>query len=558
MVRSLMALVCIAGFEALYSSAGATLVWDANPETDIAGYQVYVREGTNGIPAIINVGLATQWAIAGIESGMLVSFNVTAYNAAGLESDLSDTVTYTVPLDLTVAWAKSPMAGAVSYRFSSGQLNQLAQTVNRGTNLSHNLSIARGASYFFYAEALNGAGLIVDNYAQLIYTVPSSGALPVLTLARQNIAPQASVTSPAAGAVLTMGTVSKIIASVSDSDGSIARTDFYANAIKVGSASSVPFEFNWTPAAAGTVQLSAIAVDNSGASTRSAYAAVTVIAAAPLPVAPGGITAAATSSTGIRLAWVDKSTNELGFSIYRALTGGALVKVATTAANATVFNDTGLLPNTGYQYRVSAFNVTGESAGTNCVATTFPAAPSAPASLGAQAGTNLVALSWIDASVNETSVKVYRAPAGGAFALIATLPAGTVAYTNSALTPLTAYEFRVAAVNSGGETASATVAVTTLVLPPLAPSGFTAVAQWTPAIRLGWIDNATNETGFYLYQSVNGGAFSRIGTLPANSVSFTNTSLIKGTRYDYQLTAFNAGGESLAVVGGTKTTGVAP
>jgi hypothetical protein len=69
-------------------------------------------------------------------------------------------------------------------------------------------------------------------------------------------------------------------ANAADSDGTIARVDFYAGSLLVGSDTTSPYTVTWTNAAAGSYSLTAVARDNSGATTTSASRSITVAAAA--------------------------------------------------------------------------------------------------------------------------------------------------------------------------------------------------------------------------------------------------------------------------------------
>jgi hypothetical protein len=81
------------------------------------------------------------------------------------------------------------------------------------------------------------------------------------------------------------------------------------------------------------------------------------------PAAPGGLTATAVSGSQVNLAWVDQSSNEDDFKIYRRIgAGGAFALLATVAAGTTAYSDKGLLPNQDYYYYVVANNVVGDSA----------------------------------------------------------------------------------------------------------------------------------------------------------------------------------------------------
>src|SRR5215475_7440640 len=80
-------------------------------------------------------------------------------------------------------------------------------------------------------------------------------------------------------------------------------------------------------------------------------------AAADPPLnAPSSLTAVAVSSTQINLNWVDTNTRETGYSIERSLNATTgFVEIATTAADATTYQNTGLTASTLYYYQVRAF-----------------------------------------------------------------------------------------------------------------------------------------------------------------------------------------------------------
>jgi hypothetical protein len=91
------------------------------------------------------------------------------------------------------------------------------------------------------------------------------------------------------------------------------------------------------------------------------------------PTAPSGLTAAAISSTRIRLNWTDTSNNEDGFKIERKVGAGAFAQIDQLPANVNTYDDTTVLANTTYTYRVRAFNVPGDSGYSNEASATTPA-----------------------------------------------------------------------------------------------------------------------------------------------------------------------------------------
>ncbi len=84
------------------------------------------------------------------------------------------------------------------------------------------------------------------------------------------------------------------------------------------------------------------------------------------PAAPSGFSATAISASQINLSWQDNSNNETGFKIERKTgAAGGWSEIATVAAEATSFENTGLAANTEYFYRVRAHNTGGHSGYSN-------------------------------------------------------------------------------------------------------------------------------------------------------------------------------------------------
>ncbi len=80
------------------------------------------------------------------------------------------------------------------------------------------------------------------------------------------------------------------------------------------------------------------------------------------------------------LTWTDNSDNEDGFEIYRQLQGAAFLELATVPTDTVTFTDASSAP--GACYKVTAFNIAGESGGSNTVCLPLP--PVAPSGLQAK------------------------------------------------------------------------------------------------------------------------------------------------------------------------------
>ena len=98
-----------------------------------------------------------------------------------------------------------------------------------------------------------------------------------------NQPPTVSLTSPAAGATFTAPATIAFAASASDTDGTIAKVEFFSGTTLLGTDTSAPYQFSWSNVAAGTYVLTAVATDDDGAATSSSTVTVTVGAAPGLP-----------------------------------------------------------------------------------------------------------------------------------------------------------------------------------------------------------------------------------------------------------------------------------
>ena len=119
-------------------------------------------------------------------------------------------------------------------------------------------SVAAG-SYTLRAVAVDNAGAST-----------TSATVTVSVSAPANIAPAVSLTAPAPGSSVTGPANITVSATASDSDGSVARVDFYQGTALIGSDTSSPYSVAWSSVPAGSYTFRAIAYDSGGASTTSA------------------------------------------------------------------------------------------------------------------------------------------------------------------------------------------------------------------------------------------------------------------------------------------------
>ena len=119
--------------------------------------------------------------------------------------------------------------------------------------------------------------------------VADSATVPV-TAVVVNTPPSVSLASPVNSAAFGTGRTATLTANASDSDG-IAKVEFYAGSMLIGTVTTAPYSFDWTNLQNGTYTLTAKAYDTLGASTVSAPATITVQPIATVTVSPATPTA---------------------------------------------------------------------------------------------------------------------------------------------------------------------------------------------------------------------------------------------------------------------------
>lgn len=100
----------------LVHAGEVTLLWDANSEADVTGYQVHYGVSSGHYDQAINVGNKTTATVSNLTGGTTYFFAVTAYNTAGLESlpsnEVFKQVASEVPSQPPVVSLTSPKPGS--------------------------------------------------------------------------------------------------------------------------------------------------------------------------------------------------------------------------------------------------------------------------------------------------------------------------------------------------------------------------------------------------------------------------------------------------------------
>ncbi|MBC7783065.1 MAG: PQQ-dependent sugar dehydrogenase, partial [Burkholderiales bacterium] len=360
-------------------------------------------------------------------------------------SNASASVTRRIdPLTAAVTLASNPAGAGLSFGSVAGAA-PLVRTLIAGsiTTISAPAQYVSGGQTYFFTGWSDGGALTHDIAAPLTNaTITANYALPAAPAAPSNL-----VATP-----------------ISTSQVNLAWTDNATNESgykierRIGAGA-------WTPVTttlanvttysdagllAGTAyEYRVRATGAGGDSADSNIATATTASAVVVPAAATGLVAANVTTSTLTLMWTDNANNETGYRVQRRLSGGTYASIATLAANATSFADSGLTIGTAYDYRVYAFNAAGDSPASVPLTVTTQSGSSVPAAPGSLAA-NVVAgpqvqLTWADLSNNETGFTIQRRYAGWIWGDVGTAAANAVAFVDTSAIGNVTYEYRVMA-----------------------------------------------------------------------------------------------------------------
>jgi len=145
------------------------------------------------------------------------------------------------------------------------------------------LAFSAGASALT-ATAPANANIAPPGY-YMLFIVDSNGVPSVAQMVTVEIdtAPAVTLSAPSNGATFTAPATVDVAATASDSDGTVAKVEFYSGTTKLGEDTTAPYGVTWSGVAAGTYTLTARATDDLGARTTSAASTITVANAGNTP-----------------------------------------------------------------------------------------------------------------------------------------------------------------------------------------------------------------------------------------------------------------------------------
>ena len=268
------------------------------------------------------------------------------------------------------------------------------------------------------------------------------------------------------------------------------------------------------------------------------------------PLAPATLTAGTPSTSSVELTW-DSSSATSKYSISYQVNGDSTWTAFDTTTDTTI-NVTGLNPTTTYNFKVIASNSSGSSdpVTLNNITTKGPAPTPTNLHAGAASSTS-VSLTWTP-SLGATSYGIsYQQDQSSTWTTVS--PTQTSSAVVSSLTPGTTYNFLVTAVNTYGNSISASLTTGTL---PVTPTGYTVGIIQPTAIALTWTASAGASSYDVSYQVAGSSTWTDFGQV--SSASATVTGLMASTSYIFQILAIGIYGSSPPITTiSVKTNGLA-
>jgi plastocyanin len=204
-------------------------------------------------------GLA-GWALGGPLSSQAANANVGVSNASNALAFFPGAVTINVGDQVTWTWA-----GTVAHSTTDTGVWDSGLKTGSPNTFSHTFSAAGTYPYFCSLHA--GLGM--------------TGSV---TVQGGNVPPSVTITSPTNGATFAAPWTGIIQATASDTDGTVAKVDFFAGATLLGTVNNPPANpsLTVTNLAAGSYTLTAVATDNGGATNTSARVGIAVVTPVPI------------------------------------------------------------------------------------------------------------------------------------------------------------------------------------------------------------------------------------------------------------------------------------
>ncbi|WDT74630.1 MAG: fibronectin type III domain-containing protein [Candidatus Manganitrophus sp.] len=542
-------------------AANASLSWDANTESDLAGYKVYFGTASRSYGAPVDVGNQTAYTVTGLSEGQTYYFAVTAYNDADSESAFSAEVSKTFA-DTVSPVLSSMAAGSIT---STGAVitwttNEAATAqVEYGTTTAYGSSSAlRSTLLTSHTRTLSGLAPSTLYHYRVISrdaagNTATSGDNTFTTAVAPDTTPPAISGISAGNLTPTSATVSWTTNESADTQIQYGPTTAYGSSTTLNTTLSTAHSQNLTGLTGATTYHYRVLSKDAAGNTATSGDNTFTTPAPPDTTAPtlSGITINNLLSTSVEIAW---STNEGATSQveYGTTTAyGASSALNTTLVTSHTRTLSNLSPSTTYHYRIISKDAADNIATSGDRIFTTPAPPDTtpPTFSGIAAGNltgNSATISWTTNELADTQVQYGTTTAYGSTTTLNSVLSTSHSQGLTGLSASTTYHYRVLSKDAAGNLAtSGDNTFTTSAPPDTTPPTLSAISAGSitsSSVTISWTTNELSDTQVQYGTTTAYGSSSVLNTTLATTHSERLTGLTPDTTYHYRVLSKDGSG----------------
>lgn len=216
-------------------------------------------------------------------TGQIVSAKLRVYaklSAKGTVSTTAYAVATTTWGETSITWNNKPARGSALGSATVNSTSYAWKEIDVTPYVQSEFNAGRKVLSFAYHNSANSSPYITA------YSRNSTNANKPQLVLTTNSVPTVSVTGPGNGSVFASPANINLTATASDSDGTIAKVEYFNGATLIATGGAAPsFAATWSNVTSGSYTLTAKATDNLGAATTSAPVSIIVNAPATIAIA---------------------------------------------------------------------------------------------------------------------------------------------------------------------------------------------------------------------------------------------------------------------------------
>jgi hypothetical protein len=370
-------------------------------------------------------------------------------------------------------------------------------------------------------------------------------------------APAVSVTAPANGAALALGSTPTITATASDSSSAVTKVEIYVDGILKSTIASSPYTYVWnTGVTAGSHTIQAKAYDTFSNVGTSSTVNVTVTDQTNPTVS---VTAPSAGSfvAGSAVTLTANAADNIGVAGVQFKVDGTNVGAEDTTSPYSVTWSTTGLSNAAHSITATARDAAGNTATSSSISATVDNAAPTVAITSPAAGATVNGAVAVNATATDNSggsgISKTELYVDGTLNSTDASSPYSFSWNTAGLTLGTSHTLTVKAYDNSTPANVATSSGVTVTVndtsPPTSPTGLRTTSVLPSSISMAW-NASTDNTGVSGYQIRRGGTL--IST--TGSLSYTDNGLTPSTAYAYTVTAVDAAGNTSTAASLNATT----